>query len=109
MVNSYYKCECAGRTVTVWPCITGEAAFYDVVISDFGQTEPRTVTRLTVREAACYVITELGAPVATTVDVLAGMIGRWRVEFEQQEREPGNRVVTDVNSRDHVSAWASGR
>ena len=89
MENSYYRCECAGRVVTVWPCITGEAGFYDVVYGDVGdERNMRTVTRLTVHEAASYVITELGAPVATTMDILSGMIRRWRERYEAEMREP---------------------
>jgi hypothetical protein len=89
MVNSYYRCECGGRVVTIWPSITDESGFYDVVYGDVGdEANMRTVTRLTVTEAASYVITELGAPVATTLDILAGMIRRWRDEYEAEMREP---------------------
>ena len=89
MVNSYYKCESGGRFVTVWPCITGEAGFFDVVYGDVGdEAGNRTVTRLTSTEAASYVITELGCPVATTLDILAGMIRRWAVALAEQTIEP---------------------
>lgn len=88
-MNSYYKCEFAGRSVTVWPCITDERHFYDVVIAEVDDpATARTVTRLTADEAASYVLTELGTPVRTTVDSLAGMIRRWRDELGSQVREP---------------------
>jgi hypothetical protein len=89
MVNSYYRCESGGRVVTIWPCITGEAGFYDVVYGNVGDdANMRTVTRLTVGEAASYVLTELGTPVATTLDILSGMIRRWRAAYEAEMREP---------------------
>jgi hypothetical protein len=89
MVNSYYRCECAGRVVTIWPSITDESGFYDVVYGDVGdEANMRTVSRLTVTEAASYVLTELGTPVATTLDVLSGMIRRWREAYECEMREP---------------------
>jgi hypothetical protein len=100
MVKSYYRCECGGRVVTVWPSVTEESGFYDVVFGDVGdEAGMTTVTRLTVTEAAAYVITELGAPVATTLDILSGMIRRWREEYEAEAREmvrnhSGNQVVT---------------
>jgi hypothetical protein len=88
MVKSYYRCECAGRVVTVWPCITDEAGFFDVVYGDVGdEANMRTVVRLTVFEAAAYVMTELGVPASTTMDALSGMIQRWRDEYEAEARE----------------------
>jgi len=87
MVKSYYKCQCAGRFVTVWP--SGESGFYDVVYGEVVRPLfATTVLRLTSREAASYVITELGAPHATTLDILTGMIERWRAEYDAEMREP---------------------
>lgn len=93
-MNSYYKCASGGRFVTIWPSVTGERHFYDVVsgaddeaFASLGDGN-HTVTRVTVTEAAAIVLTELGTPVKTTVDSLAGMIRRWRDDFDSQDREP---------------------
>ena len=86
-VPSFFKCESGGRFVVVWPTVTGESGFYDVVYGT-SDDDAVTVDRLTAFEAASYVVTELGAPHATTVDSLAGMIGRWRAEFDAMGREP---------------------
>ena len=81
----------------VWPAVTGERHFYDVVIvqparpgvvGDVDGMESRTVDRLTSHEAAAYVLTELGVPHKVTLDSLSGMIQRWRTEYENQVREP---------------------
>ena len=86
-VPSYYRCQTADRFVNVWPAVTGESGFYDVV---YGTTDENAVTldRLTAWEAASVVVTELGIPHATTVDQLAGMITRWRAELDSMDREP---------------------
>ena len=86
-MDSCYRCEIADRFVNVWPAVTGESGFYDVV---YGTTDDDAVTldRLTAFEAASVVVTELGVPHATTIDQLAGMITRWREEFDSQGREP---------------------
>lgn len=92
MVNSYYKCAIGGRFVTVWPAMTGESGFYDVVYGEEARYEQaRRASRVTAREAAAYVITELGAPHATSIDSLTRMIGNWRAEYDA---EYGNHVVT---------------
>jgi hypothetical protein len=80
-MNSYYKCASGGRTVTVWPSITVEAGFYDVVVTADDCANVRRIHRVTVDEAAAVVVTELGAPLGTTCDALAGMIRRWREEY----------------------------
>lgn len=84
-MNSYYKCASGGRSVTVWPCCSGESGFYDVVYGNIGD-EPgmRTVVRITAFEAASYVVTELGAPASTTLNALEGMIRRWREEYDAE-------------------------
>ena len=97
MVNSYYKCESGGRTVTVWRAATGESGFYDVVIDRVvGPGSASNVPRVTAYEAAAIVLTELGTPSATTIASVEGMIRRWRDELDEAERQhvAGNRVVT---------------
>lgn len=97
-MNSYYKCASGGRFVTIWPTVTDEAAFYDVVYGDdvdeasdvWDVEKVRVAQRVTVFEAAAIVLTELGTPVRTTVDNLAGMISRWRVEFDEYTAESCN-------------------
>ena len=87
MVNSYYKCAIGGRFVTVWPAMTGESAFYDVVYGEEARYEhARRASRVTAREAACYVLTELGVPHATSVNSLTRMISNWRAEYDAEYR-----------------------
>ena len=90
MSNSYFRCESGGRHVTIWPCITGERSFYDVVYGSIGDEcdDNRTATRLTAREAAAYVLTELGVGVGVTLDGLTRTVATWRAEYESQGREP---------------------
>ena len=89
MSDSYFKFECAGRIVTVWPAMTGEAAFYDVIVSDFGDTgEPRSSLRVTAYEAGAIVFTELVVPIGTTMGSMEKMIRSWRTELDSQAVEP---------------------
>lgn len=88
-MNSYYKCESGGRTVTVWPAVTGEPGFYDVVVDRVaGAGSARNLPRVTAYEAASIVLTELGTPVRTTIAAVEGMIRRWRAELDAQVSEP---------------------
>ena len=95
-MNSFFKCASGGNTVVVWPTITGESGFYDTVTVVGGdESTATTLTRLTAYEAAAVVMTELGAPLATTlmteheaVASVEGMITRWRTEFDAEVREP---------------------
>jgi hypothetical protein len=90
-VPSFYHCEFGDRFVNVWPADTGESGFYDVCFGPMDGDEVYCGTwswRMTAREAAAIVITELGAPLATTLDALEGMIVRWRAELDDMVREP---------------------
>ena len=89
MAYSYYKCESHGRFVNVWPATTEERYFYDVVYGDVGaEDDARTVLRVTLEEAAVYVLTELGVWQGATIASLSRMIDGWRSELEAEGKEP---------------------
>lgn len=89
-MNSFYGAMNSDRFVTVWPCVTGERSFYDVVYGprvDDEQPEDRrftTLTRVTAFEAAAIVLTEVGVGLGVTLDGVTRAIATWRVELDEQ-------------------------
>ncbi|WP_395160437.1 hypothetical protein [Ilumatobacter sp.] len=80
-MSSYFQSTSADRVVTVWPCVTGESAFYDVVYGDTSGEDyvpMGTADRVTAREAACYIVTEIGCPFGATIETITRQIAVWR-------------------------------
>ena len=94
MSNSFFGAMSRDRFVTVWPCITGESAFYDVVygprVDDEqpGDVRFSRADRVTAFEAAAFVLSEVGVGYGMTLDGVTRQIVEWRVDLDAQGREP---------------------